>query len=253
MSSPDQFQFECAGQSDTGRVRSHNEDSFLSLPTQGLWVVADGMGGHSAGDVASNLITAEMRSLGVAVCAQDQRARARERIDRAHFRILDHARDTGQNMVGSTIVTPLIHGAEMTCIWAGDSRIYLLREGRLTRLTQDHSEVANMVSVGLISEAEARRSPQRNIITRAIGIGDQAMPDTASGAVRSGDMFLLCSDGLTEHLDDDDIALALSAPGPVAPIVQGLIARTLERGAKDNVTAVVVRCHALPEPEGEEA
>ena len=149
------FTHDFAALSDRGRVRQQNEDSIGAFPEFGLWVVADGMGGHAAGDVASRIIVEELGSLGVPVSAQDQRARVLERLDRAHHRILAHSRDSGLGGAGSTVAALLLHGSELACIWAGDSRIYLMREGRLTPLTRDHSEVALMVAAGTLTEDEA--------------------------------------------------------------------------------------------------
>jgi protein phosphatase len=208
------------------------------------------MGGHAAGDVASRIIVEELGSLGVPVSAQDQRARVLERLDRAHHRILAHSRDSGLGGAGSTVAALLLHGSELACIWAGDSRIYLMREGRLTPLTRDHSEVALMVAAGTLTEDEARIAPRRNVITRAIGIGQTAQPDTASGVIKDGDRLLLCSDGLTEHLSDAEIAGFVGRGLSAAGVAEALIAETLQRGARDNVSVIVVDCIAMP---GEDA
>lgn len=238
--------FDSAGTTHRGLVRPHNEDSLVDQPDEAVWAVADGMGGHSAGDVASRIIAEEIGSLGIPVSAQDQRARLMERIQRADQRIRAHAAENGLGAIGSTVAVLLIYEGELTCIWAGDSRIYLLRDGNLTRLTRDHSEVGQMIEAGLMTEAEARSAPRRNVITRAIGAGPDSVPELATGVARAGDLFLLCSDGLTGHLDDDDIALMLAAPTPPRQMADALIAAVLERGASDNVTAVVLRCHAAP-------
>ena len=244
------FTHDFAALSDRGRVRQQNEDSIGAFPEYGLWVVADGMGGHAAGDVASRIIVEELGSLGVPVSAQDQRARVLERLDRAHHRILAHSRDSGLGGAGSTVAALLLHGSELACIWAGDSRIYLMREGRLTPLTRDHSEVALMVAAGTLTEDEARIAPRRNVITRAIGIGQTAQPDTASGVIKDGDRLLLCSDGLTEHLSDAEIAGFVGRGLSAAGVAEALIAETLQRGARDNVSVIVVDCIAMP---GEDA
>ncbi|MFV0410671.1 MAG: PP2C family protein-serine/threonine phosphatase [Paracoccus sp. (in: a-proteobacteria)] len=239
--------FRTAALSHAGCVRSHNEDSFASLPECGLWLVADGMGGHAAGDVASALIVDEIASVGIPVTAADQRARFLERLGRAHQRIRNHAAENRLETVGATVAALMIFGSELSCAWAGDSRVYLLREGRLTALTQDHSEVAALLAEGVITEEEARISPRRNVITRAIGIGVEAQPEIVTGVARPGDRFLICSDGLTEHLGDDDLTRILRNPADVDQTAQTLIALTLERGARDNVTAIVIDCEAAEE------
>lgn len=243
MGENDLFLFDVAARSDVGRVREHNEDSFATLSSSGVWVVADGMGGHQAGDVASGIITEEIESIGVPVSAQDQRARVTERLDRAHHRIQSHAAELGHATVGATVVGLMIYDSGFCCLWAGDSRIYLMRNGRLSRLTVDHSEAQELLAVGAITEEEARDWPRRNVITRAVGIHTEPNLDAVTGSVRRGDVFLLCSDGLTEHILDEELAAVLSAPGLEAPeMADQLIADTLDRGARDNVTCVVVRC-----------
>lgn len=246
------FRFASGGCSHQGAVRSHNEDAFAVLPDTGIWVVADGMGGHEAGDVASRLIVEEISSVGVPVSAQDQRARFSQRLTRANERILAHAHAQRLSTVGSTMAALLIHGPDLACIWAGDSRIYLLRKGQLTRLTTDHSEVARLIAAGELTEEEARTSPARNVITRAIGIHFYPNPEIVTGAVQADDLFLLCSDGLTEHNDDDDLRMILMQPDPPEELARQLIAQTLDRGARDNVTAIVLRCLPAQDVEAED-
>lgn len=239
----DFFDFDNGCASDTGLVRDHNEDSCLMLPGAGVWLVADGMGGHDAGDVAARMIADEVDSVGIPVSAADLRARVAQRLDRAHRRIMAHSRAIGHRTVGATVAALLIFDTGFTCLWAGDSRVYLWRAGRLSRLTTDHSEVQELVDAGQITADEARRWPRKNVITRAIGIDHGAAVETVTGMVRGGDVFLICSDGLTEHLDDTEIAFHLDpAEGRSAQAVaDALVAETLVRGARDNVTAVVVR------------
>lgn len=236
-----------AARSDVGCVRSQNEDNFALLPDSGLWVVADGMGGHAAGDVASGLIVEELASLGIAVSAADQRARFLERLDRANQRILAYAAANGLTTVGATVVALMVHEAELSCAWAGDSRAYLLRDGVLTPLTRDHSEIGALLDEGALTADEARQSPRRHVITRAIGIAADMAPEMVTGVIRPGDRLLLCSDGLTEHLNDEELTAALTLPVPPDAAVEELIALTLGRGARDNVTAVVIDCVAAPD------
>lgn len=243
------FSFRTGAMTDRGRVRPHNEDNLAALPEMGLWAVADGMGGHAAGDVASRLIVEELASLGVPVSAQDQRVRVLERLERAHARIVAHAKANDLRTVGATIAAVLIHGSELSCIWAGDSRVYLLREGQLMPLTRDHSKVAELVATGEMTEAEARTAPGRNIITRAIGIGDTPRPEVVGGALKDGDRLLICSDGLTEHFDDPELADALNQPQAAEWVADWLINATLDRGARDNVSVIVIDCAAIADGE----
>lgn len=234
-----------AGQTNTGRVRDHNEDSFLTKPESGVWVVADGMGGHDAGDFASQTITEELASVGVPISTEDLQARFMERLSRAHARIVDHAEAVGAGTVGATIVGLLAHEDQYLCIWSGDSRIYLLRDGVLVQQTKDHTEVNDLLDAGLMTPEEAESWPRRNVITRAIGVSDEPQCDIVAGQLQPGDVFLLCSDGLTEHNSDHDLLQALVSANSTETACDSMIQMTLDRGAKDNVTAVVV--HFAPQ------
>ena len=236
------FLFETGAATDTGRVRDHNEDSYFTRPESGVWVVADGMGGHDAGDFASQTITAEMETVGFSISAGDLQARFMERLNRAHHKIGDHAISLGGGTVGATLVALLIYDDSFACVWSGDSRIYRMRNGKLEQLTRDHTEVRELLDAGMITAEEAEHWPRKNVITRAIGVSEQPHCDVVSGDIRIGDIFLLCSDGLTEHNSDQDIALALGMAPTAQAACDALIAQTLERGAKDNVTSIVVRC-----------
>ena len=238
----DYFLFETGAASDTGRVRDHNEDSFITKPESGIWVVADGMGGHDAGDFASQTITGEMDSVGFSISAGDLQARFMERLNRAHQRILEHAESLGGGTVGATLVALLVYDDSFACIWSGDSRIYRMRGGRLEQLTRDHTEVRELLDAGMISVEEAENWPRKNVITRAIGVSAAPNCDITSGELRADDIFLLCSDGLTEHNKDEDIAYVLGRAQSAQDACEALIAQTLDRGARDNVTTVVVRC-----------
>lgn len=236
------FSFEVGHATNTGCVRNHNEDSYLARSDFGLWVVADGMGGHTAGDFASQTITGLAETVGVASSAQDLQARFMERLTQANRLIRDHSVNLGGATVGATLVALLVFEDAYACIWSGDSRIYLLRNGVLTQKTTDHTEVQTLLEAGTISPEEAVDWPRKNVITRAIGVTEEPNCDIVSGVLQAGDLFLLCSDGLTEHLTDADIGKMLAA-GPAQDICNYMIAETLARGAKDNTTAIVIRCH----------
>lgn len=236
----DHFTISTAGATNTGRVRDHNEDSFLTKPESGVWVVADGMGGHDAGDFASQTITEELASVGVSISTDDLRARFMERLSRAHMRIIEHAEMLGGGTVGATVVGFLVHEDQYLCIWSGDSRVYLLRDGVLVQQTKDHTEVNDLLDAGLVTPEEAESWPRRNVITRAIGVSSEPQCDMVAGQLQPGDVFLLCSDGLTEHSSDDDITAIITAAQSAETACEALINTTLEKGAKDNVTAVIV-------------
>ncbi len=242
MSNNRHFSFETGHATDTGCVRQINEDSYLSRPDFGLWVVADGMGGHAAGDYASMTIVRELNSIGVPGSTEDLQARFLERLTRANELITEHAQELEQGTIGATVVSLLIHGRNYACVWAGDSRAYLLREGVLRQISEDHTEVRALLNAGTITADEAVHWPRKNVITRAIGVGERPDCDTVSGPVELGDCFVLCSDGLTEHLSDAEIA-RFAGSLPPQEACAAMIAETVRRGARDNVTVIAVRCH----------
>lgn len=240
------FTFDTGRATDVGCVREINEDSNEILPESGLWVVADGMGGHAAGDYASQTIVGELGSIGVPSTPDDLQARFMERLTRAHHAIRDHAETLGQGSIGATVAALLIHGVDYACLWSGDSRVYRVREGVLTQQTRDHTEVMALLDSGVINEEEARNWPRKNVITRAVGVSELPEIDVVSNTLEGGDVFCLCSDGLTEHLEDHEIAAFLSNPSAQGAC-DAMVAQVIERGAKDNVTVIVVRCSENPE------
>ncbi|HET9148271.1 MAG TPA: protein phosphatase 2C domain-containing protein [Acetobacteraceae bacterium] len=231
------------GETHAGPVRSRNEDSFICRRDLGLWAVADGAGGHQAGDFASATIVARLGQLPPGLPASRMLAETRRAVEDAHRMLRAEAASRGAGtMIVSTVVALILRNRHFACLWAGDSRAYLWREGRLARLTRDHSLVQDLVDEGEISKEEAERHPQSNIITRAVGAGSKPLRlDKIIGAIRPGDKFLLCSDGLSKALPDKEIAELLAASGNGdASLPEGLVASALERAASDNVTALVV-------------
>lgn len=251
-SSEPSFVFETATLSDVGCVRKVNEDSLLALPDSGLWLVADGMGGHTAGDFASQTIVAEMQTVGMPGGAVDLRARFMERLTRANMRILQHAAELGNGTIGSTVAALLVSQGHYAGIWSGDSRVYRLRGGILTQVTRDHTEVRALLDAGTITPAEAEAWPRKNVITRAIGVTQVPECDMIEGVLADKDTFLLCSDGLTEYFHDDELERVMREHGDdLGTLCKNLVTTALERGGKDNVSVVVVRCHQAPLPEFE--
>jgi protein phosphatase len=229
--------YESGAASDVGKVRKVNEDSLLVRPTVGLWCVSDGMGGHDAGRLASNLIVEMLASIEPQATAAGLLEEAMHRLGHANFRLRRVAVDRSFEVVGATVVVLLVHGTNYACLWSGDSRIYRVRGGVLTQLTRDHSEAEELVQRGIMTRAEVKHWPRRNVITRAIGVGDEPEVEIVDGVVEPGDTFVLCSDGLTNHVDDDEIARAITS-FDVQTACDRLVATTLDRGAKDNVTVV---------------
>lgn len=223
--------------SHAGAVRPRNEDAFVDRPDIGLWAVADGAGGHGAGDVASSRIAETLQSLPPGLSAAELLAQVRLRIAGVHAELRELAAASGRKLIASTVVVLLARGGHYACLWAGDSRAYLLRDGAFTRITRDHSVVQEMVDAGMLAEADAESHPQANYITRAVGADGEIDLDKVSARTQPGDVFLLCSDGLFKALAEAEIASRLAAgEGP-----EELLAAALARGARDNVTALAVR------------
>jgi serine/threonine protein phosphatase PrpC len=232
--------FETGSITHVGRVRSANEDNLVLRPEIGVWAVADGMGGHENGALASATVVAALEGIGAASSAPDLLARLEDGVLKANAELRRQIDARGGAPMGSTLAVLLVHQRHFACVWSGDSRIYLVRDSRITQISRDHTEVQDMVDKGLLSPEEAQRSPRRHVITRAIGVHDLPELDLENGVIEGGDIFVLCSDGLTEHVGDDEILQAAGNPGPQAAC-DALLALTLERGARDNVTVVIVR------------
>lgn len=236
--------FDCASRTHVGLVRKLNEDAYVSRPEVGLWAVADGMGGHQAGDVASGLLAetlGEIVAFGSGYAFLEEVHAGVQRVNRTL--IARAAAMAPGTVIGSTIVSLLIYQGHYACLWAGDSRAYLLRGGTLDQLTRDHSMVQDMIDSGALSRQDARTHRRANVITRAVGVSDRLALDLHQGPIEPGDTFILCSDGLTGMLHDHEILSRVDGR-PLRQAADDLLAMTLERGAKDNVTFVLIR----PEP-----
>jgi serine/threonine protein phosphatase PrpC len=232
-----------AGATHQGMVRKHNEDSLLLRPEAGLWMVADGVGGAQAGDWASAQIVGVLKDMPVPPTAPEFLAEAVAKLEVANLRMVDRAAERGGGMTASTVVLLLTHGMHYTCLWAGDSRGYLLRDGVMTQITHDHSEVQELIDAGALSPEEAERYPRSNVITRALGVGPRVQLDRVAGRLQPGDRFLLCTDGLSRMVSDPEIA-ALLTESDIASIPSSLVAAALSAGGHDNVTVMIVTCEA---------
>jgi serine/threonine protein phosphatase PrpC len=235
-----EISFLTAGVTHTGKVRTNNEDAILARPETRLWAVADGMGGHDDGEWASQCLVEHLSPIRPGndfECDLDSVAGA---IHRANAAI--HAEAVaGAKRMGSTIVAMLAAGSRFAVFWVGDSRVYLLRNGQLIRLTKDHSHVQDMVDAGRLTPQEAEAHPMGNVITRAIGVGPEVELDAIVDEAQAGDLFVLCSDGLTDVVSDPDLASAALLLRPDA-VVDALLNLCLDRGAPDNVSIVAVLC-----------
>jgi protein phosphatase len=227
----------CAARTDIGPVRSRNEDAYIAQPGRGLWAVADGMGGHAFGDLASSTVVDALASVPLPGTLAGCIDAARGRLDQVNQSLRAEARARHVPVIGSTVAALLACGHEAACLWAGDSRIYLLRQGRLQQLTRDHSQYEALRASG-VDMATVAANP--NMITRAIGAADMIEFDVATLPARDGDIFLLCSDGLSTPVAEQAIAAAL-APGDCFHAARELVALALANGGRDNITAIVVR------------
>ena len=228
------------GISNVGKVRKHNEDSMLEQPETGLWVVADGMGGHAKGDVASQMIVENLKKVHEGLSLPRYIDDIEDRIIKVNQTLIETARQSKKRItIGSTVVIMLAYDKYCIYMWAGDSRLYRLRDKELRQITTDHSQVELYVEQGLISREEALVHPHGNMITRAVGATEDFYLDMDIQEMKHGDRYLLCSDGLTKHLTDTDIE-AFLREGTAEEACQHCIDVTLSRGAGDNVTAIIV-------------
>ncbi|MCS3472887.1 serine/threonine-protein phosphatase Stp1 [Pseudomonas sp. JUb42] len=232
--------YRSASYSHVGMVRQINEDACLELPRDGLWVVADGMGGHAAGDYVSSLIVDTLRGITPGSTLDIYVSALRSRLEEVNTAVRDETRYRGVSLMGSTVVLLAVREDQGICLWAGDSRLYRLRDGVLDSISRDHSYVQDLQDSGLLSEAQARVHPRANIVTRAIGVEDQLQLSIAALQILPGDSYLLCSDGLNKTAEDHEIRDVLCHADPYT-VVRSLVHLGLTRGAPDNITAIVVK------------
>src|SRR5262249_12889626 len=192
-----------------GKVREQNEDNYLVATRRGLWAVADGMGGHAAGDIASRLVVEELDAIAVPATAAELLARCEQHIISANSRLRKLGDERGA-VVGTTIAVLLAFNSHYASVWSGDSRIYRIRRRRIEQISVDHTEVQELISEGRLTAEEARIWPRRNVVTRAIGVSDHPELEIKGDALEPGDIFVICSDGLTAHVEDKEI-LALAS------------------------------------------
>ncbi len=243
------------GLTDVGRKRRHNEDAYLLDAERGLFVVADGMGGHAAGEVASR-ITVESIQEYIAATEEEHESswpfgfnsrvsvegnRLTTAVEKANEKVMRAVQNRPElKGMGTTVVAALFDADRATLVHVGDSRAYLFRDGELRRLTDDHSWVQEQVNAGILSEDEAKSHPLKNVVTRALGGAAHVSVDLIEVPVRPGDRFLLCSDGLTGMVPDEDLFAHFRSEGLIEKTVRQLIDTANDRGGVDNITAIVV-------------
>lgn len=246
-----------AARTDVGMIRSGNEDSFFAHATRerGIFIVADGMGGHAAGEVASEMtvqiISRELHDLRDADGSAEERVS--DSIRQANRAVYERTmQESDKQGMGTTASVLLVSGSRYLIGQVGDSRIYLLRDGALKQLTKDHSYVQEQVDAGLLTPEQARYHPYSNVITRCVGASDAVDPDTYSGDLKPGDTFLVASDGLTGMVDDRRLQQLLLSRASAGRVVDALIAEANYRGGLDNITAIVVQITGVGEIDNSE-
>jgi PPM family protein phosphatase len=247
--------FSCAARTDVGIVRSGNEDNYLMLADRGIFIVADGMGGHAAGEVASEMaVRITSREIGTVRGLSDEQVsdRVRAAIRMANDAIFERTlSEHDKRGMGTTATVLVLMPGRYLIGQVGDSRAYLLRNGQFLQLTKDHSYVQEQVDAGLLTAEQARVHPYSNVITRCVGASIDVVPDIYFGSLEQGDVLLLASDGLTGMLEDEQLTRILSSDGEPQHWVDRMIAEANRRGGLDNITAVVVRIDSVDSNTGE--
>ncbi len=243
------MQLEVGQGTNTGMIRSGNEDSHYADPGAGLFVVADGMGGHAAGEIASDMAVRILADeLRVVREQQDDAVlhRVEQALKRANQAIYERTlTEVDKQGMGTTASVLILKRGRYLIGQVGDSRVYLLRDGKLQQLTKDHSYVQEQVDAGFLTPEQARYHPYSNVITRCVGAGSEVEPDTYTGEVRRGDTYLVASDGLTGMVEDRRLQQLLSSRATAQRVVDALISEANGRGGLDNITAIVVRVHGV--------
>jgi len=246
------YRLTTAAATHAGRIRGFNDDSIAQDPSAGAFVLADGMGGHNAGDVAAELATRtviERLAKGGPRSASD---RVRDAVAEANQAIGRAARtDSARTGMGTTLAVALFGTTRVTVGHVGDSRVYRLRDGRLKLLTRDHSVLQEQAETGLLDRESARVSQNRSLVTRALGTGYDATPEIGEFDVLPEDIFLLCSDGLNDMVDDADIELALAELGcNLDMAAEVLVELANDNGGQDNISVLLVRVEGDAQPGG---
>jgi serine/threonine protein phosphatase PrpC len=233
--------FQSVARTHVGAVRSCNEDSVLAHSDNGLWAVSDGMGGHAAGDVASALVVDALKAVAAGGDAHRLMQAAQTALADANAELYRRgSSQSASRTMGATVAVLGADASSYICLWAGDSRVYRFRAGKLVRLTHDHRYVQSLIDAGLLSEKEAEEHPRRSVITRAVGVDAELKLDVCEGALVAGDIFLLTTDGVTGVCKDAEIAAILSR-GDIESAADAIVEKCLAGGAPDNLSLVLVR------------
>lgn len=232
------FHYLSVSSTHVGHVRKHNEDSFLDQVDNGLWVVADGMGGHEAGDLASSMIVETLRIIKQVTVEQLDIKVIQHALHSVNKKLVQLGKENNR-INGSTAVVMLANGETCEFVWAGDSRLYRLRNKELIQLTKDHSQAEIYVDLGMLSREEASQHVSANLLTRAVGTDEELKLDQGSCELEQDDRYLLCSDGLDKHVSHQQIRDTLITY-PLDEVADQLIKLALDNGGTDNVTVTVI-------------
>jgi protein phosphatase len=231
-----------ASVTNAGKKRKENQDACLDLPEIGLWVVADGMGGHEAGEVASATIIEHCQQTSEPGDLTSFISEVQNRLLQVNRSIRQMASQQYNNAtIGSTVVVLLAYGKQCAYLWVGDSRIYRLRNAKLEQMTRDHSMVEQYIEQGIMTLEEASHSNISNVLTRAVGGEDEMQIDLKVDDIQADDIFLLCSDGLYREVSEADMTQLMSHGDDCASMTKNLLESALNNGARDNVTVSVVQ------------
>ena len=248
--------FEFFSQTDTGRVRTNNEDSVAVDASGGVVVLADGMGGYNAGEVASQMACEFISGELVRWLAQASSSASDTDVKRAMDICVDNANRAIFNAahsnptyagMGTTLVLSVFRPGRVLVGHIGDSRAYRWRNGELQQITRDHSLLQEQIDAGILTPEQAALSANKNLVTRAVGVEDYVLLETRVHELQSGDIILMCSDGLSDMLDDRQIAEVMAHPGPLADIGGSLIAAANAAGGRDNIAVTLTRAQGTPE------
>jgi protein phosphatase len=225
--------------SDVGRVRTVNEDACLARPELGLWAVADGMGGHSAGDLASRMVIEGLQKTGASRGLSDFIDDVSQRLQTVNSHLIDEAMRRGQQVIGSTVIVFLAMNDQGACLWAGDSRAYRFRGGEFDRLTRDHTLKEDLIAQGKYPNIKADDFSAYNMLSRAVGAESDLALDTNTCELAAGDIYLLCSDGLYREVSEGEMRDILSSTD-IPQACDMLVQRALHNGGHDNITVVLI-------------
>lgn len=237
------FQIYSHGVTDTGHVRTKNEDSILVLDDENVWIVADGMGGHHAGDFASQTITNNLSLFKQNLSLDDNILLLEENILNSNSIIRNKSYKLGRNAtIGSTVVCVYVWNRFLFTFWAGDSRLYRYRNSRLERLTEDHSYVEELVRMGKINAREAEAHPAANVVLKAVGIEDQLCMDFEYFELQHDDVYIICSDGLYKDLDEERLTPIIEAhTEDMTDLSEALLTSSLDAGGTDNTSIIAIK------------